>query len=99
MSLLEREIELPAVQFAVSRSIMCKKLMLSSERGWPDRTFLYRGKVMFIEFKAPGEKPDPLQMFTINNLRSQGFEVHICDNLDQAKIIIQEFKYNADRNQ
>ena len=38
--------------------------------GWPDRIFLIPGgRPFFIEFKAPGEEPNPRQAFRIKCLR------------------------------
>ena len=38
------------------------KLNLKGNRGWPDREFwIPGGRPLLIEFKLPGEEPDPLQ--------------------------------------
>ena len=99
MSILETTIETKACGYAKSLGISAKKLFLASERSWPDRTFLYRGHVMFIEFKQLKEKAEPLQQYTINLLRQNGFVVYICDNLAQSKVLIKEWREYVDNYQ
>jgi len=45
------------------------------------------GRVVFIEFKAPGKKPTPLQAAWHSRLRALGFEVHVIDNVSDFKSI------------
>ena len=40
------------------------------------------GRIVFIEFKAPGEKPTALQWRMIERLRGAGCEVHVCDSVE-----------------
>lgn len=50
--------------------------------GLPDRLLLRPGgRVEFIEFKAPGEKPTRIQAFWHRRLRALGFQVHTVDSL------------------
>lgn len=53
-------------------------------RGWPDRMFLKKGKTVFIEFKAPGEKPSPLQAHRIEKLTDAGFKAFVIDNVEEG---------------
>lgn len=56
-------------------------------RGWPDRTFTKAGepggdaRIMFVEFKAPGARPSPLQRHVHRDLRAKGYEVHVIDSI------------------
>lgn len=52
--------------------------------GWPDRIILWRGGLMFVEFKRPGEKPAGLQKHIHQQLRKLGFEVNVYDDSDTA---------------
>jgi hypothetical protein len=45
------------------------------------------GRVVFIEFKAPGKKPTPLQAAWHARLRALGFEVHVIDNVSDFEAI------------
>lgn len=53
--------------------------------GWPDRIFLMPGgRPFFIEFKAPGEEPDPRQQFRIECLVKWGYDVEVHDDSNLA---------------
>lgn len=53
-----------------------------------DRLFLKAGRHVWIEFKAPGEKPEPLQAREHKRFREQGAEVHVIDNVrDGLKVL------------
>ena len=48
--------------------------------GVPDRIVIMPGgKIYFVEFKAPGKKPRPLQQYIIEHIRKLGCEVKIID--------------------
>ena len=52
--------------------------------GMPDRIVLLPGGHMtFVEVKAPGEKPRPLQLARHNLLRGLGFKVYVLDDEQQ----------------
>lgn len=89
---LESDLEHQFLYFCRSLGVRCEKLRLASESSWPDRTLLYKGRVLFMELKRRGERPTPLQQFTIDKLRNQGFEAHYCDNLDDAKDLVLEWR-------
>lgn len=48
--------------------------------GWPDRLFLYCGLGLFVEMKAPGAKPTPLQAARHEELARAGAMVYVADN-------------------
>jgi len=48
------------------------------------------GKVAFAEVKAPGEKPRPLQVHRMEQLRKMGFLVFVIDNVEQIGGMIDE---------
>ncbi len=58
--------------------------------GVPDRIVLLKGQMYFVELKAPGKKPRKLQSFIHNEIRSQGFEVYIIDDLEGVVRFIHE---------
>lgn len=61
------------------------KFVSPNQRGVPDRLFLKNGKVMFIEFKAPGKQLTPLQRFKTTQIIEMGFDVHVIDDIDIGK--------------
>jgi hypothetical protein len=65
------------------------KLNIIGMIGFPDRLLLGPGgRIMFIEFKAPGRKPRASQVRIINKLRELGFEVYVIDNIEDGEKIV-----------
>lgn len=61
-------------------------------RGLPDRIILGpNATIFFIEFKRPGEKPTRLQDYIHTLLRNLGFDVYVCDEVDEAKKILRRY--------
>lgn len=85
---LEIEIEEPACAFAEMRGWMQTKFVTPSGRAWPDRIFIRKGRVIFIEFKRPGEEPTVTQLRRHRQIREHGVEVFWTDNLAEAKRIL-----------
>ncbi|MDX0622846.1 hypothetical protein GOD54_23390 [Sinorhizobium medicae] len=77
-------IESPLEEFACKRAEeagwVVRKLRWIGRRNGMDRFFLKAGRVVLIEFKRPGEEPNPTQQKEIDLFRSQGAEVYVCDN-------------------
>ena len=79
-SRLESEDETKVCDYATSIGFLVLKLNVIGRRGWPDRLFIYRGKVFFIEFKRTGEKPGRLQEIIHERIRAHGVEVYVVDS-------------------
>ena len=61
--------------------------------GVPDRlALLPGGKIAFVEVKAPGEKPRPLQLSRHRLLRRLGFKVYVLDDESQIGGMIDEIR-------
>lgn len=61
--------------------------------GVPDRIVLLPGgKMAFVEVKAPGEKPRPLQLARHRLFRRLGFRVYVLDEKSQIGGMIDEIK-------
>lgn len=65
--------------------------------GMPDRLVMFPGgRIAFVEVKAPGEKPRPLQLSRMKLLRRLGFKAFVLDNTsDIPKIIEEVMQYEA----
>ena len=49
--------------------------------GVPDRIVIFPGgKVVFVELKAPGKEPGPLQLMQHKRLRDMGADVRVIDS-------------------
>lgn len=60
------------------------KLVSPGLDGMPDRLVLLPvGMMGFVEVKAPGEKPRPLQLARHRMLRGLGFKVYVLDEEEQ----------------
>ena len=61
--------------------------------GVPDRLILIAyGKIAFVEVKAKGKKPRPIQIRRINQIRRLGFLVFILDDEKDIPSIIKQVK-------
>lgn len=80
----EIEIERPASAYAELRGWFEAKIERASKRGFPDRFYARDGRIVLVEYKAPGEKPTPQQIRRHQELREHGVEVHVIDSLEAA---------------
>ena len=83
---VESGIQSEVVAYARSYGLTAKKM--ESGEGWPDYMFLGKAKVLFIEFKAPGEGPTLKQQEMIKILVDHGITVRVVDNVEEGKDII-----------
>ena len=61
--------------------------------GMPDRIVLLPGgRIGFVEVKAPGEKPRPLQLSRHGLLRRLGFKVFVLDDEQQIGGLLDEIR-------
>lgn len=61
--------------------------------GMPDRIVLLPGgRIGFVEVKAPGEKPRPLQLSRHGLLQRLGFKVYVLDDEQQIGGILDEIQ-------
>lgn len=59
--------------------------------GVPDRiVFLPRGRIVFVELKAPGEKPRPLQLAQHKRIQSYQQDVRVIDSREQVDALLRE---------
>jgi hypothetical protein len=78
----ESSIEKAACKKAVAHGWRTYKFK-STVRGVPDRIFLKKGAVVFVEFKAEGGRLTPLQKITIDSLREGGAWVFVCHSPEE----------------
>lgn len=72
---------------------VCWKFTSPGTAGVPDRIVLTpSGRIAFVEVKAPGEKPRPLQRIRIKTLRRLGFKVFVLDSPDHIGGIVDEIQ-------
>lgn len=67
------------------------KFISPSFDGMPDRLVLLpSGRMVFVEVKAHGMKPRPLQLKRHEMLRQLGFKVYVIDDEGQIRHILKE---------
>ena len=89
----EKTVEQRLVKAVKNRGGICPKLVCPGFDGMPDRLVLLPdGKVGFVEVKAPGKVPRPLQAQRHRLLRELGFRVYILDDQRQIGGIIDDIQ-------
>ena len=90
---LERAVENALVTQAKKDGVLCLKLAPKGLAGWPDRTLLADGRVMFIETKRPqGGRLSPQQRYWLRVLTDHGFTAVVCKDADEARQIVRDFQ-------
>lgn len=89
----EKQIEQRLVKAVKARGGLCPKLVSPGTDGMPDRMVLLPDSHMgFVEVKAPGEKPRPLQQRRHEQLRKLGYKVSVLDDPEQIPPILDEIR-------
>lgn len=87
----ESYVERKVTTWARQQGLLPLKLTPVGEAGWPDHFYLFLyPAIAFIEFKAPGKKPRPLQEVRIAELRRRGYPVAVIDNVESAVDFLRE---------
>ena len=88
----EQKLEQKLVKAVKAQGGMALKFVSPGIDGVPDRLLLIAyGHISFVEVKAKGKKPRPLQV-----IRNLGFKVFILDDEAQIQSIINQTKGGAD---
>ena len=89
----EKEIEKKLTQAVKRMGGICPKFVSPGFDGMPDRIVLLpKGHMAFVEVKAPGKKPRPLQLSRHRLLRRLGFPVYVLDAEEQIGGILDEIE-------
>lgn len=89
----EKAVEAKLTRAVKAEGGMCPKLVSPGTDGMPDRMVLLpKGRIGFVEVKAPGKKPRPLQQRRHEQLRDLGFTVSVLDDPEQISEILDEVR-------
>ena len=89
--MLEKSIEKKLADAVKKRGGLAPKFVSPGLDGMPDRIVLMPGgRLAFVEVKAPGKKPRPLQEARHKMLRELGYTVYTLDDKDQIGGILDE---------
>ena len=85
----ESKLELECRKFAEHQGYRLMKWISPGVRGVPDRILLGPKRfIVFIEFKAPGEKPSLLQILWLSLLTEFGFKAEVVWTFEQFLLLI-----------
>ena len=89
----EKQIEQSLVKAVKNMGGIAPKFVSPGFDGMPDRIVLLpHGVLAFVEVKAPGQKPRPLQVSRHGLLRRLGFKVYVLDDTDQIGGILDDIR-------
>lgn len=87
----EKRIEQKLVATVKKMGGICPKFVSPGLDGMPDRlVILPGGRLAFVEVKAPGKKPRPLQLRRMKQLQQLGFRCYVIDQVDMIGGILDE---------
>ena len=92
----ERDIERLLVKTVKNAGGIAPKFVSPGLDGVPDRIVLLpEGRIAFVELKAPGRKPRPLQIRRMKQISALGFPVYCIDSTEQIEKILIEIGGDA----
>ena len=86
--MLEKQIEAKVCDYAKELGLGVYKFTSPARAAVPDRMFIYKGRVFFIEFKREGQKPTPAQEREHNRMRQHQINVFVVDNVPEGKLMV-----------
>jgi hypothetical protein len=93
----EKHIEQKLVRAVKTTGGIAIKLISPGFDGMPDRLMLLPdGRIAFVEVKARGMKPRPLQLKRHEMLRQMGFKVYVIDDEGQIQPVLSEIMGGGD---
>lgn len=88
----EAKIEKDVCKYARSKGCYVRKFSSPSRAGVPDQLFITpAGVVFFIEFKAPGKEPTPLQARELDLIAKNMGNAHWADAVNDGKAIVDQY--------
>lgn len=84
----ERTIEHQLKKAVEASGGLCWKLVCPGTSGVLDRICLMDSRAVFVELKAAGKQPRPIQQRRMNQLREQGFTALVVDSVDGIQEVL-----------
>jgi len=86
--MLENKIEQNFKNYCMEKDVLCLKMNIAGDNGYPDRLIIGKGFMFFIEFKRPNSYPSPLQILTHTKLRESGQDVYCFNRNGHAQLAL-----------
>jgi hypothetical protein len=86
--MLESTIEKKVSKCAKDTGWLSFKFSSPAQAHVPDRLYIKSGKVIFIEFKAPGKKLRIAQKKRFEQMRAKGAIIYVVDDIEQGKAVL-----------
>ena len=91
--MLEKQIENKLTRSVKKAGGIALKFVSPGFAGMPDRLVLLPdGMCAFVELKAPGKHPGPLQTARHKMLQKLGFKVYVIDSAEQIEGVINDIR-------
>ena len=89
----EKTVEQRLIKAVRQSGGLALKFVSPGFNGVPDRLVLFPGgRLAFCEVKAPGEKPRPLQVHRMEQLKALGYRVYVVDSVEKIGAMICEIQ-------
>jgi hypothetical protein len=85
----ESEIESKSIKAVKDKGWWLIKFLPMKCAGLPDRIAIGHGKVVFIEYKRPGEKLRPIQVAIHKRFLKHGITVHVAYSVEDTLRILE----------
>jgi hypothetical protein len=72
----------PVIEFARRKGWLVRRMQFIGRRGCPDAWFFKAGRLLIVEFKDEGKRPDLHQQRRIEEFREAGMTVHVIDSYE-----------------
>lgn len=83
----ESDVEKECCEWSQRRRWKVYKIKSGHPNGLPDRFFVRKGVIIFVEFKRDGEEPTEQQLRRHKELREEGMRVEVIDNFKDFRAI------------
>jgi len=91
----ESQIQSKILTYLNSLDAWTVKLITTNKSGAPDIVGCLQGHFIAIEVKRPGQKPRPLQLYQIEQIRRAGGVAFYADSVEKVKKYLSKYVKNA----
>lgn len=92
--MLERDLQRKILAQLTREDILAFKITAPAKNGVPDILAIIDGFAVFVEVKLPHNRPTPLQVRQIQQIRANGAFADVCTSLDDLQKFLGEVREN-----